>query len=390
MFPQEAWNFRVLGHDPSAAWGRGSLVEIVAGHAYVGGVGGRDPGVFEGFTVHDVRDPRHPHKVFEFKAPPGIHMHKLRHAGENILYVNADRLPGEAGRVARPGFFIFDISHPAQPRQIGFFDMPGSGPHRFGVDLDRKLALLPNDAEGWNRRVIWTLDIRDPIRPEVVGIWGLPWQKMEGGAPGNDPVPADTVCTLHGPPIIRGNRMFAAFWGGGVAVIDCSDLARMQLVGHVSWSPPFVGATHTACPIGDRPYLVVTDEARARQVYRDSQFMWVLDIRDETRPVPVSTWFPERDKYAGRGGRFGAHNIIERITASGPWANIVFLTYFNAGLRAIDVSDPLRPVEVGHFVPASTSAQSIVQSNDVGTDAEGRIYLIDRNGGGMHILEYTG
>ncbi len=68
----------------------------------------------------------------------------------------------------------------------------------------------------------------------------------------------------------------------------------------------------------------------------------------------------------------------------------MFLTYFNAGLRAVDVSDPLRPVEVGCYVPETPATQEAIQSNDVGTDAHGRIYLIDRWGAGMHILEYTG
>ena len=35
---QEIKNFRVLGHDPSAAWG-GGIVEVSNGHAYVGAVG---------------------------------------------------------------------------------------------------------------------------------------------------------------------------------------------------------------------------------------------------------------------------------------------------------------------------------------------------------------
>jgi hypothetical protein len=59
--------------------------------------------------------------------------------------------------------------------------------------------------------------------------------------------------------------MFAAFWGGGVAVIDCNDLRDMKRAGHMCWSPPFVGCTHTAWPIGKRLYLVVTDEARGKQ-----------------------------------------------------------------------------------------------------------------------------
>src|SRR6516164_11512642 len=56
-YPEEAKNFRLLGHDPSAAWGGGSLVQVHKGHAYVGGVGGSSYNGPEGFTVHDVRDP---------------------------------------------------------------------------------------------------------------------------------------------------------------------------------------------------------------------------------------------------------------------------------------------------------------------------------------------
>jgi hypothetical protein len=68
----------------------------------------------------------------------------------------------------------------------------------------------------------------------------------------------------------------------------------------------------------------------------------------------------------------------------------VFLTYFNAGLRAVDVRDPLRPKEIGCYVPAVPDGQENIQSNDIGTDEHGRLYLIDRWGAGMHILEYTG
>jgi hypothetical protein len=388
---EEARNFRLLGHDPTAAWGGGSLVEVRKGHAYVGAVGGSSYHGPEGFTVHDVSDPRRPRKVAEVKAPPGVHMHKLRLVGDDLLYVNSERLKGEAGANARTGLFIFDVSTPSAPRQVGFYDMPGSGPHRFGVDHERQLALLPNDAEGWKKRVIWTLDIRDPLKPKVVSIWGLPWQKAEDGEEvAGDPMPGERTCTLHGPPVIRDDRMFAGFWGGGIAVIDCRDLADMKLVGHVSWSPPFVGSTHTVWPVGDRPYLVVTDEARGKQNYWDSQFMWVVDIREESNPIPVATFFPDREKYFDRGGRFGAHNILENIPAEGPWANTVFLTYFNAGLRAVDVSDPLRPTEVGCYVPALPDGQEAIQSNDIGADEHGRLYLIDRWGAGMHIVEYTG
>ena len=91
-------------------------------------------------------------------------------------------------------------------------------------------------------------------------------------------------------------------------------------------------------------------------------------------------------------GRAASAPIISWKTSpsEGPWANIVFLTYFNAGLRAVDVSDVLRPKEIGCYVPELPEGQDAIQSNDIGTDEHGRIYLIDRAGAGMHILEYTG
>ena len=308
-----------------------------------------------------------------------------------ILYVNSERLVGDKGKNARAGLFIFDISKPDQPREVGFYDTPGSGPHRFGVDNKRELAFLPNDAPGWNKRVIWTLDVSDPLKPEVVSIWGLPWMKTEGDGEGNDPMPAESAITLHGPPMIRGNRMYCAWWGGGISIIDCTDLRDMKLVGHLQWSPPFPGSTHTCWPIGDRPYLVVTDEARARQKYWDSQFMWIVDARLETQPGaggdvlsgPREIFRPPRPVRRPQHPR-------EHHAPKGPWANIVFLTYFNAGLRAVDVSDPLRPKEIGCYVPELPDGQEAIQSNDIGADEHGRLYLIDRAGAGMHILEYTG
>jgi hypothetical protein len=84
--------------------------------------------------------------------------------------------------------------------------------------------------------VIWTMAVRDPLKPEVVSIWGFRWQKANDKGESNGPRPDDTACTVHGPPVIRGNRMFAAFWGGGIAVIDCTD---PQLVAAVARIEPY-------------------------------------------------------------------------------------------------------------------------------------------------------
>jgi hypothetical protein len=75
----------------------------------------------------------------------------------------------------------------------------------------------------------------------------------------------------------------------------------------------------------------------------------------------------------------------------------IFATYQNAGVRAFDVRDPLRPVEVGAWVPPAPARMMdhrpnrarVIQSADVFVDAGGLIYSTDYNAG-LFILEYDG
>ena len=46
--------------------------------------------------------------------------------------------------------------------------------------------------------------------------------------------------------------------------------------------------------------------------------------------------------------------------------------------------------EIGCFVPGVADGERAVQSNDIGVDDRGLLYVIDRWGKGMHIVEYTG
>ena len=79
-----------------------------------------------------------------------------------------------------------------------------------------------------------------------------------------------------------------------------------------------------------------------------------------------------------------AHQCHERMTSS-----LVYLTWFRGGLRIVDIADPMRPREVGHFIPTPGKGERTVMSNDVYVDDNGLIYLVDRLNG-LDILEYTG
>jgi hypothetical protein len=83
---------------------------------------------------------------------------------------------------------------------------------------------------------------------------------------------------------------------------------------------------------------------------------------------------------------------------------ILFFTEFNAGVRAIDIRNPLNPKEIGHYIPAVTdktqnrcigqgptlACKISIQTNNAEVDNRGYIYIVDRANTGMHILQLTG
>ena len=103
------------------------------------------------------------------------------------------------------------------------------------------------------------------------------------------------------------------------------------------------------------------------------------------------------------GGRFGPHSTQEEF---GPpfYQKIVFVAYFNAGVRAVDVRAPFNPREVAFFIPKTTAftdyrctnnadpttCKIAIQTNNLATDDRGFLYIVDRANTGLHILKLTG
>ena len=82
---------------------------------------------------------------------------------------------------------------------------------------------------------------------------------------------------------------------------------------------------------------------------------------------------------------------------------LVFVAYFNAGVRAVDIRDPYAPREAGFYIPATTERTAercvtngerrckvAIQTNNVEVDERGLIYLADRANTGLHIVRLTG
>ena len=106
---------------------------------------------------------------------------------------------------------------------------------------------------------------------------------------------------------------------------------------------------------------------------------------------------PYKD-FCDKGGRFGPHNTNQEqhLPDVEQQADLIYLTYFNAGLRVYDIKDPHLPKESGWFIPPTPvkrygplPTKLVSQVEDVLVDTRGNIYIDDKNWG-LWVLRYSG
>jgi hypothetical protein len=351
-------------------------------------------------TAVDVTEPREPTVIVQTDLPHlAMRSNSLDLVGDLLVVAYQTRVVG-----AKPaGFEIFDVADPRRPRSVAFFD--ASGPASRGVHhlwfVDGAYVHLAGGAPDFTPRnpkddqCYRIVDVRQPAHPVEVGRWWLPGTR-DGDA---EPPPArhpqfDSGFRAHNTNVYPGrpDRAWIGYLDGGAVILDISDMARPCLVSRWDYHPPFPGFTHTLLPFFGRGLLIVSDEAVADGGKDWPKLVWVVDVRDETNPVPIATCpLPPVGEFAGRGGRYGAHNLHENRPAPGAWTSetLVVGTFFNGGVRVFDLSDPFRPEEVASYIPAPPrgSRAGAVQINDVFVDERGVVYAVDRFTGGLYVLE---
>ncbi len=299
-----------------------------------------------------------------------------------------------------------NVGDPERPKHVSTIARGLSGTHKNWWECDSGIAYLVSGAAGWRTsRMTQVFDLSNPARPRFIRDFGLPGQ--QAGARG--PVPTG----LHGPISTgpKGNRIYFGYGtnsGGVMQIVDREKLLNgpreptdanllYPQVGRLEL-PSAMGA-HTTFPIlglevaelasqaggNRRDFVLIVNEALASHCAEPRQMVWLADITEEKRPMTVSGWtVVEASGNFCALGRFGAHSSNESFTPI-YHRRIVFVAFFNAGVRAVDIRDPYRPVEVAHFIPAQGAL-----TNNVEVDDRGYVYIVDRGALGMHILELTG
>ncbi len=433
-----ASNMTLLGHDDLQ--GRSAYQPLVRENhgrwiAYIGHHGGKALNPLtgkqedSGTSIVDVTDPRRPRYVAHIPGEPGM----AEAGGAQMVRVcNGSELPkGDKSKVYLLRTFgnlaheVWDVTTPEKPSRIVVVTDKIKGTHKNFWECDTGIAYLVSGVEGWRtRRMTQIYDLSDPAHPRFIRNFGLVGQ--EPGSKG--PVPTE----LHGAISIgpKGNRVYFGYGTDKAGIMQIVDRQKL-LSGPAEPTPenlaaPEIGrlylnmnnGAHTALPVlgmqvaefakdkdqGKRNIVVVVDESLANECTEPRQMVWMVDITDEKRPVVISTFnVPEASgNFCSRGGRFGSHSSNENQPPM-YYGKYVFVAWFNAGIRAIDIRDPYHPREAGYYIPATTSktdkrcvkdasgtehCKIAIQTNNLDVDDRGYIYAVDRADTGLDIVEF--
>ena len=443
--PPEARNMRLVGWNDLQA--RSAYQPIIHKQgdryiAYVGHHGGTQAvpkpvnplngqAEFNGTSVIDVTDPKQPKYLAHI---PGVEGLAEEGGAQMVRACDGKSLPkGDPNAVyllrtlGNVGHEVWNVADPANPKLVTRINGL-KNTHKNWWECDTGIAYLVSGAQTWRtRRMTEVYDLSDPVKPVKIREFGLVGQQP--GATGA--VPTDLHGMISTGP--QGNRIYFAYGtnkGGVMQIVDREKLLqgpkeptpenlRYPVIGQLDMLP--LNGAHSVIPLGKmkiaefardiaggvRDMIMIVDESLVNecQAAETRQMVWFVDATVETRPMVVSNFnVPEASgSFCSRGGRFGAHSANES-TAPVFHKKITFVTWFNAGVRAIDLRDPYSPKEVGYFIPPITEATTqrcikvegkdrckiAIQSNNVETDDRGFIYVVDRANTGVHILELTG
>lgn len=223
---------------------------------------------------------------------------------------------------------LFDLSNPARPTRLARHRSEAteaSGVHtvKLGRVAGRHYAFLSvNPAPP--RLVV--VDVTDPARPVEVLV-------QEMGTP-----------FIH-DVFVRGGLLFTALWDEGLAIWDvggggtpgASPAAPVRL-GTVATAG---GNAHSAwwfhAPDGEKRWVFVGEEGPSVTGVRSSGDVHVVDVSDPSSPVEVAVF--------GVPGA-GAHNFTMDEAAE-----VLYVSYYNGGVRALDVSGDLAACDASERLP---------------------------------------
>jgi choice-of-anchor B domain-containing protein len=178
------------------------------------------------------------------------------------------------------------------------------------------------------------IDIRNPEKPEFAGCFADP---QTGRA--STGYSHDAQCVMyHGPDAdYKGHEICMGANETMLSIADVTDKKNPKMVSHIAY--PNVGYTHQGWFTDDQRYFYMDDELdeinqnNAGTPFKGTRTL-IWDVSDLDDPQLAKEFY----------GTVASsdHNLYVK-------GNLVYQSNYNGGLRVLDISNPLNPVEVGYF-----------------------------------------
>ena len=352
------------------------------------------------------------------------HSHYVQESA-NILVANQERYR-QAGTSKRPsyaGLTIWDVHKPENPEFLSRFDVP-AGPRRpdgtftdaGGVHhffFDGRYVFMGAEYAGFTDRILVIVDLLDPENPVEAGKWWVPGQ-MDGepmdwvpqgsfNSPimvlSEDPLVLKKKVGLH-YTYVHANRAYLSYHQAGLIILDVKDKTDPQFISRLDYLTPqyakdspdngvcvtqnglgaICGNAHAAKLVPGRKLVVVSDEY-FRCPYGHVR---IVDVSDEKNPAIMSHYWYDENLECGTD--WPARTPSSHLgTAKN--SKLYFMAWYGLGLRAIDISDPVYPVEAGFYKYDNSEDVAGCETYDVNIGHAGFLYLSD-NSDGLRVLKF--
>ncbi|MFN2469984.1 MAG: LVIVD repeat-containing protein [Gaiellaceae bacterium] len=358
-----AVNFDVLGHEDFGAGGFNADVWGHKGFAYVGVWGaGPDACPATGVKVADIRNPAAPAWVSSLDIPDGT-------TGEDVVVrsVRAAR-PGQwSGDLAvvgiqacdifadvPRGLMFFDVTNPASPVTLGFWDAPFPDLGCHEVDLvqavgGRVLAACANPFSTFlsGAPEVSIVDATNPNSPVTLGTWTYD-TFVEIGCFG--------ATFAHSVRFFDGGRiLFASMWDAGTFELGLANPAQPRVRGVARIAPPDEdGDNHSMTPAGPSGELEIINPEDFSPfdegVFCEGDFngwgdAWIVDRSSPRRPHVLGHFATPNAASKRTDGVYSVHNT-EMVGSYD-----AFSSWYSDGIVWWNLQNPAAPALRGQFVP---------------------------------------
>ncbi|WP_137283896.1 LVIVD repeat-containing protein [Halorussus salinisoli] len=301
-----------------------------------------------GFATVDVQIPSDPQVVFEERdlladreTGPLRLIQDVKVEGDRLVVAGpANPLRGDVLQ----GFLLYDVSNPANPQQVAFYETEFPIHNCFIRD-----GIVYLTANGSQTNSLVMVDVSDGD-PEEVGRWSLAdrneaWSEVASG-----------LWTVH-DVWVQDGRAYLAYWDAGTYIVDVSDPSDPSLVSRIGGqsletlrsvqdeqarteSIRLPGNAHYAMANDDGTLLGVNQEAWEASGQGSPGAVELWDISNAENPTRLSTVEAPPSPDPTIGGTWTTSHNFDIVDGR------LYSSWYQGGVKIHDISDPANPREL--------------------------------------------